>query len=381
MRCCKWKIVCCLLMLAFSSAAKGQSPDVKSELAANAALQYWQAFSQMPALDKEQEKALEQWTTVSLDDPVVEKLVEQSRMAVKYLHRGAKEPRCDWGLDYSDGISLMLPHLAKARELARLAALHGRYEYDRGNKRALRDDATAIMALSRHVGRDPILICILVRYLIEDTAIDLIAPYVPDMKAPYPQALAMYDMLPKGATVSDTLPIEKKHMAGYVIRELTRAEKEKPGVWRDLYLKMLGPEAPESAKQVATLEEATRLVERLFPVYDEMEKLTKLSKEEFDSQYPAFKEKQEAANPLADVLLPSLDKVLARERRNQARLAMLLTAIAVADTGPDALKAIPDPFGKGPFEYRKTDGGFELKSQLEFEGKPVTLTVGKSKKQ
>ena len=366
--------------LAWPSDARSQAPDVKSDLAGNAALQYWQAFAQMPTLDKEQEKLLGEWSTVSLDSAAVEKLVVGSQASLKYLHRGAKEQRCDWGLDYSDGIGLMLPHLAKARDLARLAALHARYEFQRGNKTALRDDATAIMALGRHVGRDPILICILVRYLIEDTAIDLVTPYVPEMKAPYPQALAMYESLPRGATVQQTLPIEKKHMAGYVIRELTRIEQGKKGAWRNAWANMLGPEAPDSLKQLGTLDEAIKLTEELFPAYDQLEKLMGLSKDEFDAQYPDFKQKTRAANPLAEVLLPSMDKVLAKERRNQARFAMLLAAIAVAQDGPEKLKEIKDPFGAGPFEYRALDGGFELKSKLQFEGQPVTLTVGQRKK-
>jgi hypothetical protein len=381
MRCCKWKIVCCLLMLAFSSAARGQSPDVKSDLAANAALQYWQAFSQMPSLEKEQRELLGEWSTVSLDDPAVVKLVEQSRMAVKYLHRGAKESRCDWGLDYSDGISLMLPHLAKARDLSLLAALHGRYEFERGNKRALRDDATAIMILGRHVGRDPILICILVRYVIEDAAIDLVAQTAPEMKAPYEQALAMYEKLPKAATVAQSMPIEREHMAGYVIRELTRVEQEKKGAWQELWTHLFAPDDRELAKQVTSFDQAIKLTKEILPHYESLERLAGLQKDEFDAQYPRFQAEQQTANPVAALLLPRLEKVMPKEYRHQARLALLLAAIAVADNGPDALKAIPDPFGKGPFEYRKTDGGFELKSQLEFEGKPVTLTVGKSKKQ
>jgi hypothetical protein len=367
--------------VAWSTVAHSQAPDVKSDLAENAALQYWQAFAQMPTLDKDQEKILAEWSTVSLDDAAVEKLVVDSQASLKYLHRGAKEKRCDWGLDYSDGIGLMLPHLAKARDLARLAALHARYHFARGNKTALRDDATAIMALSRHVGRDPILICILVRYLIEDTMIELVAPYVPEMKAPYPQALAMYDNLPKGASVRETLPIEKKHMAGYVIRELNRLEQQQKGAWQKAWLGMLGPEAPDTLKQMGTLEEAIKLTEALYPVYDELEKFMGLPRDEFDAQYPAFKKKTAAANPLAEVLLPSMDKVLARERRNQVRLAMLLASIAVAQDGPEKLKEIKDPFGTGPFEYRALDGGFELKSKLEFEGKPVTLTVGQRKKE
>ena len=62
-------------------------------------------------------------------------------------------------------------------------------------------------------------------------------------------------------------------------------------------------------------------------------------------------------------------------------MALFKAAIAVVQGGPDKLKDIKDPFGDGPFEYRALDKGFELKSKLLFKGQPVTLTVGKGKKE
>jgi hypothetical protein len=58
---------------------------------------------------------------------------------------------------------------------------------------------------------------------------------------------------------------------------------------------------------------------------------------------------------------------------------MLMAAIAVSESGPDALKDIPDPFGNGPFAYAALEDGFELRSQLVYEGKPVSLTIGRSR--
>src|SRR2546422_6371327 len=82
--------------------ATAQVPAGKSELAANAALQYWQAFAKMPTLDMDQEHLIQQWQTVSLDDPAVQKLIADSHTSLMYLQRGAALPQCDWGLDYND---------------------------------------------------------------------------------------------------------------------------------------------------------------------------------------------------------------------------------------------------------------------------------------
>ena len=211
--------------------AVAQKVPLRTELAENAALQYWQAFAQMPNLDKEQEKLLQDWSKV--DEwhklplhPEAEKLIEASHSSLMYLHRGAKLQRCDWGLDYTDGMSLLLPQLAKARDLARLAALRARIEFERGNYKAARADAAAIMALSRHVGRDPIMICILVRHGLEGMVVDLVAPYVPDLKASHTEAAAMFNALPPSSAVLQSLGTEQKFMCQWAITKLKEEEAQ-----------------------------------------------------------------------------------------------------------------------------------------------------------
>src|SRR5438128_9269142 len=102
-----------------------QGLEAKSDLAANAAMQYWQAFSQLPTLDNDQEKLLADWSAAPLD-AAAQKLIDSSKASLLYLRRGESLARCDWCLDYNDGMGLLLPHLGKSRELARFAALHAR---------------------------------------------------------------------------------------------------------------------------------------------------------------------------------------------------------------------------------------------------------------
>jgi hypothetical protein len=365
------------LTLLWRTPARAQETAANADLAANAAVQYWQAFAHLPTLDEAQEKALSEWSTVSLDDPAVQKLLADSRHSLMYLHRGAKLPQCDWGLDFNDGISLLMPHLARARELARLAALHGRYEFERGSAKLGRADAAAITALGRHAGRDPVMICVLVRYLIEGLAVDLAAPYAPDLNTSYAAAAARFKELPSAPVVRDTLAAEKKLFLDWVIKKMQEEEARKPGAGLVLWQNLLsGGDAPEALTRIADVKECIRFLEGVGPVYDELEKLLALPKAEFDRRYPAFKAKIEAENVLASQYVPAVDQLLAKEQRHQARLAMLMAALAVIEDGPDKLKDIPDPFGDGPFEHRALDKGFELKSKLIFEGQPVTLTVG-----
>jgi hypothetical protein len=364
------------VMLLPGAFATAQRPAGQSELGPNAALQYWQAFAQMPTLDDEQQKILDEWSTVSLKDSAVDKLATEAHKSMQYLHRAARLERCDWGLDYNDGISLMLPHLPKARDLARLAALHARYEMERGNSRALRDDATGMMTLARHVARDPIMICVLVRHLIEGMVVDLTAPYVPQLDAKYADAKAMFDSLPPSSRVLDTLDMEREYFLAWIVRKMKEEEKRGPGAGLKMWNNLLGPDGPEALKKIESVNRAIKLTEDVIPVYDELEKLVALPHAEFEARYPDFKQQNLKPDTATAFLIPQIDDLLAKERRSEARVSMLLAAIAVAEGGPGQLKNIDDPFGDGPFEYRKLDNGFELKSQLKYEEQPVTITVG-----
>jgi len=359
--------------------ATAQVPDGKHEIAANAAIQYWQAFSQLPALDKDQEKALGDLQTVSVDDPVVSHLLDASQQSLKFLHRGAPMKQCDWGLDYDDGISMLMPHLSKARDLARLAALDARRAFEHQNWKAGRRDMTSIIVLARYTNRDPVMIALLVRLAIEGMVVDTVAPYLAELKPSYAEAVTMFDAMPPAVTLEQSIRFEKKWMGAWIVPTLKKEEQRQKGGGLKLWKKFFDSETPTALRDVATLDEVIKLVEDGLPVYDELARLAALPNDQFDVQYPPFKQKTKAEHPLAALLLPAIDQIRAKEQRHQARMAMLLAGIAVAESGPDKLKEIKDPFGTGPFEYRALDKGFELKSKLQFEGQPVTLAIGQRK--
>ena len=367
--------------MALALALPGAAPAVGNDLAANAALQYWQAFALMPALDKDQEKLLADWSKVPLNETALT-LVAASEESRRYLLRGAKLRGCDWGLDYEDGIELLLPHLNKAREMARLAALHARRELEQGHVEAAAADATAILALGRHVGSEPIAISILVCYSIEANAVDLLAAYLPEMQALAPGIVSTYEALPPAATLQRAyLTMEKELTLRWLVKKLREAEASKKGAWRDVWKNAVDrPGGVDTVNRIDSFEQAVKLTEDLLPICDELATLVALPAKEFDARYPEFKKKTEAAHPLAGCFLTTPDGVLFAQRRNQVRMELLKAAIAVVRGGPEKLAAIKDPFGTGPFAYRRLDKGFELKSKLLFHNQPVSLTVGQGMK-
>ena len=73
--------------MASTGAAEAPTPGVGHDLAANAALQYWQAFALLPALDTMQEKRLADWSKDPLDAAAL-KLIAASEESRRYLLRG-----------------------------------------------------------------------------------------------------------------------------------------------------------------------------------------------------------------------------------------------------------------------------------------------------
>ena len=350
-------------------------------------MKYWQAFALLPTLDKDQEKLLQEWNKVPLDAAAL-KLIDRSQMSLVYLHRGAKLPRCDWSLDYEDGIGLPLTYCPRARILTRLAALHARREFEQGHWRAGWDDVTALLKLGRDVEMCPQLVGTLAGYAIETTAIEAAVRYLPELKSVLPEsAAAALDALPVAPTLQQMVLNEKETGLVWLIRKLEEAERHKEGSWRDIWSQYVdlpdegGQGTNRAAVQsVKTLEQATKMLEALLPFYDQLAMMMALPWKEFDARFPEFVKKANAASPLAGVLgLPIMDQVVARERRNRTQMALFKAAIAVVRGGPDRLKEINDPFGDGPFDYRALDKGFALKSKLLFKGQPVMLTVGREK--
>jgi hypothetical protein len=341
----------------------------------NAALQYWQAFASLPALDADQEKLLENWAQAPLNEATRE-LLKQSHASLMFLHRGAKLRECDWGFDYRDGISLHLPHLAKARVLARLAALDARRAFEEGHSDRARDDSLGMVAMARQIGGDHTLVSMLVCYAIEGMTVDLVAPYLPQLGASRSDALRMFETLPPSPTLAHGVMCEKR-LAYSIIRQLQEAEQRRPGSWREVWQSMLGPDVANPLKEGDDFDDLIKLLEDFQLVYDELAVLTALPPKEFDAKLPAFAKAAEAANPVAKLLLPAMEKVVAAQRRAEVRMAMLLAGIAVVEGGSEKLSNIKDPFSGAPFQYRGLDTGFELASDLEENGEPVTLMIGR----
>jgi hypothetical protein len=391
----RWPLVALSLVVALCSpsppSANAQAVDGKSELGNNAAIKYWQAFGVLPRLDRGQEKILQEWNKTPLDAEAL-KLIESSQNSRNLVISGASLRRCDWSLDYDKGYFMLMPHGVNAMTLARLTALHARGEFEQGRWSAGAEDVAAILKLARHVETDPIMILQMMGHRIETIAIDAAAPYVTEFQsaASNPVSAAL-ETLPDAPTIAQMLQQEKRSGPLWLIEQLKAAEKRRQGSWQAVWNESLAPlisaaEGGESLSQdfvrsITSFEQAVKAAEDILPLYDELAKLTALPAEQFDAKYPEFFKRSRAASPLASAYLPAVDRVVASERRARAQTAMFKAALAVVQGGPEKLKNFKDPFGAGPFGYRSLRPGFELKSNLIHQQKPLTLMFGQGHKE
>ena len=166
--------------------------------------------------------------------------------------------------------------------------------------------------------------------------------------------------------------------------ELKLAEERKTGGWQAVWNEVLlapveepGNPIQEFAKSVNSFEQAQKVLADHLALNDQLAKISGLPWKEFDVQYPEFVKRMKSVNPQAGFLLPNLEKFIPAQRRCLVQISLFKAALAVVQGGHDKLQEIQDPFGDGPFEYRRRDNGFELKSKLVFKGVPVALTVGR----
>jgi len=367
-------LVLCAMLLPLAASAQTTRPTQTPQ--PNAALQYWQAFAVMPEAAGNPD-VLDNWKTAPLDAAAMG-VVASGKSSLHYLHRGAPMQRCDWGLAIDQGLDVQLPHLAKARELACLAALRARYALEHGQPGEAVEDIAGIFALARHVGTDNILISVLTQCALENIAIDVTADHLLSLDGPARTALAArMRSLPPGGSVQDCFGNEKDLCVQFLVK-LLKASDGNDGWVHKVFVAtgVTTSEAAEAAVKAAggTPQAVITCLNDLDPYFKQVPALFALPEDQFQAQYAALTKKFDA-NPMAKLVLSPYSNVYYSASRTRARVAMLQAAIAVSLDGHDKLKDFQDPFGQGPFQFRLIEAGFELQSVLTRQSDPVTLTV------
>jgi hypothetical protein len=369
-----------------AAAASAQRPGESGGLGQNAALRYWQAFAHLPKADEARQALLAESPSAKPPSADAAKLAASGKDSVLYLHRGAAIGPCDWGLHTEDGPYLLLPQLGKGRDLARLACLKARVDFADGRPGDAVDTAADTIVMGRHLSAgQTAIISYLVQLAVERTAIETLATHLAGLDA---AALERLDRrlaaLPPGGSLEQCMRVERDSFLEWAVKHLREMKDTDP--WKE---RVLGPFAASESKEdkekidkvVAacggTREGVLRQFEAMRPFYEELGRMLRLPRDEFRAKFADLQARAKD-NPVAVEVLPSMTKVYDRDAAGRTRMDLLRAAIAVARGGPDKARAFKDAAGN-PLEYSATADGFELRSKVTDDDKPVTLKVGGKK--
>jgi hypothetical protein len=331
-------------------------------------------------------------------DARAREIAVKAAYALEMMRRGAALSRCDWNVDFEQGIKVPFNHGDGAEVLSALACLRARLRFEAGEKGDGLEDLIAAVALGRYVSQDGTLDSITAGYHIERRASETLARYLPRLDRGLLQELkTRLAGLPRsGSAAAATLRMEEA-LLDWIAGE-TRAARDKESLLAFL-TQLCGSKSDaletNRARGRACLEQCggtgegvLKFVNDMRPRCAALANTLDLAPAEIEKGFERETRKL-AANPLFKLFAPVLHNIRVRQARTQTRRALLAAALAIQLDGQDALQNHPDPVAGGPFAYVGLEGGYLLRSKqgpdkkivLELKldeqlAKPVELRVG-----
>jgi hypothetical protein len=366
-----WILACPIVVMA----QEKREGDGKSDIGENAALRYWQAYAAMSrVLNKEQIKLIDDnyMEDTTIDDAGIEAL-NRCKDALAIFRRGTELPYCSWGFDLEYGYRPGLEDYPHVRALTRLACFSARYHFQNGQTDEGLEETFAVIALGRHVGTDDLVAARGVQAAIESCALEVLGIYLPTLNEDQLKNLKRrLDALPPIPGLKATV-LQERRMFGRWVEAEAKTLKDDKDI-RDFLVK-LGLENPDGIVKAVggTLEGLGKFIEGTREVLDELAALMDRSKDDFSWEYLKFEEKlcsdtEPNKNAFAATYLVMYDGFFWTQARKIVVYAMLQAAIARQLDGPEAFQKIKDPYGDGPFEYRKMEKGYLLVSKAKWMG-------------
>ena len=368
------KALCAVLAVAlFAPAAWAYPPD-------NAAVLYYRAcllYNEDSAIQRELNDLLK--GRIQIDEEIVDYVTRQNASAIKYFTDGGDAPECDWGLDYSEGYSLVMPQYATLRNLARIVLTDAKITAKAGDYKRALDRCLTVHKMTTHLGGD-----ILIAYLVgmasntmaNDCIVDILSQMPADAEVLTWLKTELDKISARMSSPNTALTLEKK--CGYMVMQIEK---------RDELLALLastrddGHVDKQVRERLAEADKAffDRSRKYFIKHMNRLEELlsSSLSYAELYEQLKqlAEKPKKEAAKNNDAVFTafaaPALQDVYTIDVKGRNYLRALAAAIDIylikVKSGrlPESLPAgLPkDLFSGKDFKYEKTKDGFTLRCQ------------------
>jgi len=153
-------------------ALPGPFARAQGDQSRNAAAWYQRAFAELERFTPEEMELIEQYRSggATAPSPEVRALINRAAPIIDNALRASAQGYSDFGLDYSQGFDLLLPHLGKMRSIARLMQADSMMRLGDGDGAGAAERIAAMYRLADHTGDDHILISSLVSRAVFEVA-------------------------------------------------------------------------------------------------------------------------------------------------------------------------------------------------------------------
>lgn len=296
------------------------------------------------------------------------------------LHKAAEREGCKFSLDFDKGMGMLLPHLAKLRQAARLLALEAIERTESGKADDAADSLFACLRAGEALRQEPILVSTLVRIAITTTAANQAERWASRAK-PTPAALARLQAA--FAAAADARMIDNA-MVGERCFGIDAYQTHVLAADRRKMLAALGEGDPPFPLAVNLIPRAYFKMDMCHyldimnhyvasarkPYPENFLAGARISRQQLDAKIPRH-------YVVARVILPALAGVFTAGQQHMARCESARTALAalryrakhgrlpaaLADMVPEFIPAVPpDPFDGQPIRYRAEAAGLTVYS-------------------
>ncbi len=390
------KFTCLALLILTGTMLVSRAEPYRTDI--NPALAYYRAFLMQP-----ESMSQADWDYLASKNGKEQKLPERfGPIAASYDYQfelvrqaGHATVPCVWGTDLCLSPNVALPHLARAKAVARAAQVRVVWDLQHGRQDDARDDLLAAFVLGRNIASHPILIGALVQDAIESINYGTMAEHFGEFS---PETLKQlvdgFDAAPARHTMADCMPSEQG-LYDWLLRTLQGLQKAYPNddakvmagfresgyaglveftgdtnFWRQI-----------TAASGGTGEGLLKLAREMEPLFPRLTGIMALPQPEYEVQLKQLlADTRESRNPFLTDYLRLWEQIHFRTKEfaSQAQLAMVRAAAEYKLHGEAGLKSVMDPFGNGPFAFQRfvfkgVDRGFELKSAYAGTDAPFVM--------
>ena len=369
-------ILIALLLLVSTSSTFALPPDPD-----NAAVLYYQVFLIYEKPDDTMKDMVADLAKGKIEPNTrITQFIESQKTVTRLVVAAAKLPNCNWGLKYSDGLSLEMPYLSQARNLTYLILADARTIAANGDYDLAIDRCLTARKLALHAASEPIIINFLVGISIEKLANkciqDILSSAPVDLETLQHLKAELDEFDNRLLPMELTWDTEREVMASYMTPEkvgeiipllLGETEEDESEEIKIANERILASDEQFCQRNVDYYNEHMTTMFSSFELpyeqaYARLEKLGNKPSEE-------FKENPDAT--MAAILAPAVHKIYNNDVSRKSFSNALKTALEIyiinAKTRqlPDTLPSdLPkDLFSGKPFQYAKTAEGFILRCQ------------------